>query len=501
MSVPAGTTHTEIAIVGAGFGGIGLALALLRESCREFMILERAGDLGGTWRDNSYPGCACDIPSVLYSFRDEPNPGWTRAFAPRDEIWDYLRGVAERHDIERFVRYGHELTRARFDAGRAVWELETAGGPLTASVLVSAAGPLADPALPELPGLSTFAGTTFHSSRWEHGHPLAGRRVGVIGTGASGIQFVPEIQPEVERLAVFQRTPPWVLPRSNSAIPDSWRRRFARQPWTEALARAIAFSAFEASHVGFGHPAVMKLVEQVGRRHIARGVPDPELRARLTPDYSLGCKRVLFSDRWYPALGAANAEVVSAPIREVVPDGVLDARGEHHALDTLIFATGFRATDPPVAERIHGPDGRTLAEVWDGSPRAHLGITVAGFPNLCFLLGPNTGLANNSVLLMIEAQIDYISKLLRFRAGHGADALVEPTPDAEARFVAEVQRGTDGSVWAAGGCTSWYIDRTGRNSTLWPGTVRQYQRRVREFAPSDYVSRHPTRAAGAAALA
>jgi cation diffusion facilitator CzcD-associated flavoprotein CzcO len=487
----ADTTQTEIAIIGAGFAGVGLALALRREGREDFAILERADALGGTWRDNSYPGCGCDIPSVLYSYRQAPNPDWSRAFAPQPEIRDYLQGVAARHDIERFIRYGHELIRADFDPARGVWELETAGGRLTASVLVSAAGPLADPAIPALPGFESFAGTSFHSSRWKHEHPLAGARVGVIGTGASAIQFVPEIQPQVGHLTLFQRTPPWVLPRANAAIPESWRRRFARHPWTESLARAGVFSMLEATHVGFGHPVVMRGAEWVGRRHIAAGVADPELRARLTPDYRLGCKRVLFSDRWYPALGARNTEVVSAGIREVVADGIVDVGGVHHQLDTIIFGTGFRATDPPVAERIHGGDGCSLADAWDGSPRAHLGITVAGFPNLCFLLGPNTGLGNNSVLLMMEAQIAYVSRLLRFRAQRGAQAMVEPTPAAQAEFVAEVERAMDGSVWAAGGCASWYIDRTGRNSTLWPGTVRRYQRRVAHFDPTDYVTRRP----------
>jgi cation diffusion facilitator CzcD-associated flavoprotein CzcO len=498
-----GTTDVEIAIVGAGFAGLGLALSLLRDGREDFVILERADALGGTWRDNSYPGCGCDIPSVLYCYREEPNPDWTRAFAPQPEIRDYLERVVARHGVERFIRYGHELLEASFDPGRARWTLQTSRGSLTAAVLVSAAGPLADPAIPDLPGLESFAGRRFHSSRWDHDHPLEGRRVGVIGTGASAIQFVPEIQPRVASLTVFQRTPPWVLPRTNLPIPEPWRRRFARRPWTEALARAGVFSLLEATHVGFGHPAVMRAAEWVGRRHIAAGVPDPELRARLVPDYHLGCKRVLFSDRWYPALAAANAEVVSAAIREIVPEGVVDVRGVRHELDTLVFGTGFRATDPPIAERIRGRDGRTLAEIWQGSPRAHLGMTVAGFPNLCLLLGPNTGLGNNSVVLMIEAQVRYLRRLLQFRARSGA-ATVEPTAAAEARFVAEVEKGTDGSVWAAGGCSSWYYDRTGRNSTLWPGTVRQYQRRLARFDPADYIGAPPVpagRAGGEPALA
>jgi cation diffusion facilitator CzcD-associated flavoprotein CzcO len=490
MTIEASTPHTEIAIVGAGLSGLGMAIALRRSGQEDFVVLERAGALGGTWRDNSYPGCACDIPSVLYSYTDEPNPAWTRAYAPAPEIRDYIQDVAERHGAQRFMRYDHELLGADWDPERGVWDLETSQGRRTASVLVSAAGALADPAIPELPGLERFAGTMFHSARWDHDHDLEGRRVAVIGTGASAIQFVPEIQPRVAHLTLLQRTPPWVLPRTNPLIPRVWRQRFGRHPRLQALARSAVFSVMEALHVGFQHPAMMRLAERQARAHIAREVADPALRARLTPDYRLGCKRVLGSDTWYPALTQPNVEVVAGGIREVVADGVIDSAGTHHAVDTIIFGTGFHVTDMPIARRIRGRDGRSLAETWQGSPQAHLGMTVAGFPNLCFLLGPNTGLGHNSVLLMIEAQIAYLGKLLALRASLGGGA-IEPTAQAQAGSVAEVDRGTEGSVWTAGGCLSWYVDANGRNSTLWPGSVRAYQRRLADFAPSDYVCEQP----------
>jgi cation diffusion facilitator CzcD-associated flavoprotein CzcO len=490
MSTDTSSTHTEIAIVGAGLSGLGMAIALRRDGIEDFVVLERAGALGGTWRDNSYPGCACDIPSVLYSYVDEPNPAWTHVYAHQPEIRDYMHGVADRHGVERFMRYDHELLGADWDPELGRWELETTQGRYTAAVLISAAGALADPSIPQLPGLDSFTGTVFHSARWNHDHDLAGRRVAVVGTGASAIQFVPEIQPAVGRLTVFQRTPPWVLPRTNPMIPRVWRQRFARRPRLQAFARGTVFSVMDSLHVGFQHPMAMKLAERLGRAHIARQVPDPELRERLTPDYSLGCKRVLGSDSWYPALSAPNVDVVSAGIREVVADGVIDVGGRHHAVDTIIFGTGFHVTDMPIAQRIRGRAGRSLAEVWQGSPQAHLGMTVAGFPNLCFLLGPNTGLGHNSVLVMIEAQIAYLRKLLALRATSGA-ASVQPIAEAQARSVAEVDRGTEGSVWTAGGCLSWYVDVNGRNSTLWPGSVRAYQRRLAHFEASDYVCEQP----------
>ena len=485
------SAHAEIAIIGAGLSGLGMAKTLRAAGMDDFVVLERASDHGGTWRDNSYPGCACDIPSVLYCYRDEPNPDWTRAYAPQTEIWDYMRGVVARHGLEPFIRYEHELTGATFDEKRDRWEIETRGPAgetqrLTATVLVSGCGALADPAIPALPGLEDFAGTVFHSARWDHGHPLEGRKVAVVGTGASAIQFVPEIQPRVDRLTLFQRTPPWVLPHSNPDIPARWREHLSRRPRLQALARGAVFSAQEALHVAFRHPRLARLAEQQGRANINRAIADPELRARLTPDFRLGCKRILRSNTWYPALAEDNVEVVSAGITGVTADGIVDGRGGEHPADTIIFATGFHVTDPPIAERIRGRGGRLLADVWAGSPRTHLGMSVAGFPNLFFLLGPNTGLGHNSVLVMIEAQIAYVQRLLRHRASVGASA-VEPTAHAQAASVADVDRGTEGTVWTAGGCTSWYLDRTGRNSALWPASVRAYERRLRRFDPGEYV--------------
>jgi cation diffusion facilitator CzcD-associated flavoprotein CzcO len=485
----------HIAIAGAGLSGLGMAMALRQEGIEDFVVLERADDLGGTWRDNSYPGCACDIASVLYSYSDDQNPAWTQAFAGQAEIWAYIQDVARRHDVGPHMRYGHEVVKAVWDEEADRWQIQTTGGEFTAEILISATGALADPSIPDLAGLDRFAGKVFHSARWDHDHDLKGRRVAVIGTGASAIQFVPEIQPEVGHLHVFQRTPPWVLPRGNPAIPRSWRRRLARHPKLMDSARRAVFSVYESFHFAFKHPAVMKIVERRARAHIERQIADPQLRAKLMPDYRLGCKRILGSHTWYPALAQDNVDVVTAGVAQITEDGIVDADGRHHAVDTIIFGTGFHVTDMPFGHRVHGRDGRPLADHWEGSPKAHLGMAVNGYPNLFLLLGPNTGLGHNSVLLMIEAQIAYLMKALRYLREHGLSTL-EPTIEAQAGYVGEVDRGTEGSVWTAGGCLSWYVDETGRNSTLWPGSVRAYQRRLARFEIGDFTTELPHPAPG-----
>ena len=494
-------TPVKIAIVGAGLAGLGMASALREAGIDDFVILEREDDLGGTWRDNTYPGCACDIPSVLYCYAGEPNPDWSHVWAGQAEIRDYIRGVARRHDVDSRVRCGEEVLSAAWVQDRQRWAIETTAGRYHAELVIAATGALVDPAIPALAGLEAFGGRVFHSARWDHDHDLRGRRVAVIGTGASAIQFVPEIQPLVRHLDLFQRTPPWVLPRANPAIPPRWRRRFARHPRALELARGLVFSVQELLHHGFRHPVLMKLAERRALANLERQVADPRLRSRLTPHYRLGCKRVLGSDTWYPALCADNVEVTTSGIARVTEDGIVDRDGRHHPVDTIILATGFQVTDPVISHRVRGRGGELLADAWQGSPKAHLGIAVAGFPNLFLLLGPNTGLGHNSVLLMIEAQIRYLLALLGHRARLGPAAL-EPTVAAQAGYVEQLDAAARETVWATGGCSSWYMDRTGRNSALWPGSVRAYQRRLARFDPADYLTELPRALAEpAAALA
>ena len=376
------------------------------------------------------------------------------------------------------LRFGAELEHAAWDGRR--WHLVTARGALTADVLVSATGGLSEPALPSLPGLETFAGTSFHSAAWDHAHDLRGRRVAVVGTGASAVQFVPEIQPQVEHLTVFQRTAPWVLPRRDRAITDLERTLFRRVPVAQRLARLGTYWLRESWILGFAvDQRVMALGEFEARRHLRAQVPDAARRDALTPAYRLGCKRVLLSNTYYPAVSAPNARVVTTGIREVVPRGVVTEDGSLHEADTMIFGTGFMVTDPPVAHRLVGADGRTLAQHWaERGMQALHGLTVSGFPNLFFLVGPNTGLGHTSIIVVIEAQVQH---LLAALDAMDAGGLASIEPLAEAAYNARVQQDLQGTVWNAGGCSSWYLDARGRNTTLWPTFTFRFSRQLSEF--------------------
>ena len=414
--------HVRVAIVGAGFSGLGMAIRLKQRGIDDFVVLERASELGGTWRDNDYPGCCCDIPSHVYSYSFELNPRWTRGFAPQGEIKDYLKRTVQKHGVEPHLRYDHEVREAAFDQAAQRWNIDTAAGPYTAQILVAAAGPLSDPTTPDIPGLDTFEGKAFHSARWDHDHDLRGERVGVIGTGASAIQFVPSIQPDVEKMHVFQRTPPWVVPRFDHQItkPEHWALRWI--PFAPAIVRWVLFWMMEIRVAGFRHPRVMKVADRIARWHLGRQVQDEELRRKLTPDYTMGCKRILISDDYYPSLTEDNVEVVTSGIAEVRPRSIVTKDGVEREVDTIIFGTGFHVTDPPIAERLRGRDGRTLAEHWDSSMQAYLGSVVNGFPNLLFMLGPNTGLGHNSMIFMVESQLNYALDALRVLDERGAAA-------------------------------------------------------------------------------
>ncbi len=482
----------RIAIVGSGFSGLGLAIRLLQRGERDFVVLERAEEVGGTWRDNSYPGCTCDVPSRLYSFSFAPNPGWTHTYAGQEEILAYLKSLVDRYDVRPFLRCGSELLDARWDEATSTWRLETSRGALTAAVLVAATGPLADPAVPSLPGLNSFEGNAFHSARWKHDVDLRDKRIGVVGTGASAIQFVPEIVPDADHVVVFQRTAPWVLPRSNPRVSRRRQRVHARFPAVGRVARALRYGTAEAVVVGMrGHSRVFAPLEKQGRSLLARQVPDAELRRRLTPRFAIGCKRILFSDKWYPTLVRPDVTVVSSAIEAVEPGGIRTADGVVHPLDVLIFGTGFRVTDMPIGARVRGIGGRSLDEQWQGSPQAYKGTTVAGFPNFFLLVGPNTGLGHNSLVYMIESQLAYVLGALEYLRESGT-AAVQVRGEAQASYNADVQKRMRGTVWTTGGCTSWYLDRNGRNSTLWPDFSFRFRRELRAFDPEVYESCGPS---------
>jgi cation diffusion facilitator CzcD-associated flavoprotein CzcO len=376
------TTHTRIAIVGAGFSGLGMGIRLKQAGIHDFVVLERADDLGGTWRDNDYPGICCDVPSHVYSYSFQLNPFWTRGFAPQWEILAYLRHTAFKYAVPPHIRYHHEVLEASWDEDAQRWNIETTRGPFTADVLVCAAGPLSDPTVPDVPGLSDFEGKMFHSAQWDYEHDLSGERVGVIGTGASAIQFVPQIQPQVGQMYLFQRTPPWVIPRLDHQItwPEHWLLRWI--PFAPALVRAVLYWTLESRVAGFRNPRLMKIANRVAQWHLRRQVADPGLREKLTPDYTIGCKRILISDDYYPSLTQPNVEVVTSGLNEVRKSSVVTGDGRELEVDTIIFGTGFHVTDPPIAQRVRGRGGRSLAEAWTPSMQAYLGTTVAGFPNL-----------------------------------------------------------------------------------------------------------------------
>ncbi|MHB8341589.1 MAG: flavin-containing monooxygenase, partial [Mycobacteriales bacterium] len=468
MTIP---THAETAIIGSGFAGLAAAIRLA-EAGRDYVVLERAGDVGGTWRDNSYPGCACDVPSHLYSFSFAPNPDWTRSFSPQQEIQDYLRRTARQFGVLPRTHFHAEVREAYWDDSVQLWQIHTARGNLSARFLIVAVGPLSEPSRPGLPGLDGFRGTAFHSATWRHDHDLTGEEVAVIGTGASAIQFVPQIQPLAGSVTIFQRTAPWVLPRRDRAIRPAERWLYRRFPLAQRAARSAIYWGRESWILGFSvRPRMMALAEKQGLRYLARGIPDPDLRAKLTPHFRLGCKRVLLSNDYYPALRQPNVTVVTDPILEVTERGVVSAdpagsRTEHR-VDTIIFGTGFHVTDPPIAERLRGRDGRTLAEHWQDGMSALHGLTVAGFPNMFFLVGPNTGLGHTSIVFMIEVQVRYILDALAQLADRSL-AVLEPRPEVQHAYNAELQTRLARTVWNVGGCASWYLDPQGRNTTVWP---------------------------------
>jgi cation diffusion facilitator CzcD-associated flavoprotein CzcO len=490
-----------VAIIGSGFGGIGMAASLRRAGITDVVLLERAADLGGTWRDNSYPGAACDVPSHLYCFSFAPNPGWSRSFSPQPEIRAYLRRVAAAAQVTGKIRFGQEVTGARWDPAAGVWRIATTDSTLTARFLISAAGPLSDPLTPGIPGLDGYTGTVFHSAAWNHGHDLAGRDVAVIGTGASAIQLVPRIQPLAARLTVFQRTPPWIMPRRDRQISPLEHWLFRRAPASQRIARWSIYWGREAYALGFvKHPAIMRAAEAVARRHLRRQVADPDLLARLTPSYRMGCKRVLLSNDYYPALAQPNVSLVTDGIKEIRETSVLTSDGTEHHADTLIFATGFHVSDFPVAHRIFGADGVSLASRWSaGAARtAFRGTTTAGFPNLFVLTGPNTGLGHSSQVFMIEAQIRYVRGALVHARRHGADR-IEVLAGAQAAYGRVVQRKMRRTVWLTGGCRSWYLDADGRNVALWPDFTWVYAWQTRRFDPANYdLAGSLTAGAGAA---
>ncbi|WP_345672223.1 flavin-containing monooxygenase [Streptomyces similanensis] len=479
--------HVRVAVIGSGFGGLGAAVRLRREGITDFVVLERADSVGGTWRDNSYPGCACDVPSHLYSFSFAPHPDWPRTFSGQQHIRAYLEHVADTFRLRPHLRLNSEVKKMTWDTELLRWDIETTGGDYSADVVVSATGPLSDPKVPDIPGLDTFPGKVFHSARWDHDYDLAGKRVAMIGTGASAIQIVPAIQPEVGRLTLFQRTPAWVMPRIDRPISGVERALHRALPLTTQLRRGLLWGIRELQVQAFTkHPNELGFVEQLAKRNMARAVKDPELRAKLTPDYRIGCKRILLSSTYYPALARDNVDVVASGLSEVRGSTVVAADGTETEVDAIIFGTGFRVTDMPISERVVGADGRTLAETWKTGMAALRGAAAAGFPNWMTIIGPNTGLGNSSMILMIESQLNYMADYLRQLDVLGGRVALDARPSAVNAWNRKVQERMERTVWNTGGCTSWYLDASGRNTTIWPGTTTEFRRATRRVDLAEY---------------
>lgn len=472
----------DVIVVGGGFAGLGAAIRLTQAGHDDVVVLERGDEVGGTWRDNTYPGAACDVPSQLYSYSFAPNPNWSRSFSPQPEIQEYIRSVARHHRVEDRFRFGTEMLRAEWDEARTRWVVTTTDGTWTARILVPALGALCEPRLPDIEGIDTFRGEVFHSARWNHDAELTGRRVAVIGTGASAIQIVPELAEQVAHLDVYQRTAPWVLPRGDRAYRRLERLAFAHVPGVQRLARAGVYWSREAIGLALTYrPGLLRVLEQAGRVNIARGITDPALRRAVTPDYRLGCKRMLLSNDWYPALQRDNVELVTDPIARVTETGVVTADGVEHPVDALVVCTGFHVTDSPAFERIVGPAGVSLGQLWqDKGQSAYKGSAVAGFPNLLLLVGPNTGQGHTSMVFVIESQLNYLTDALDRIDAAGVQRF-EVRPEVQDRYNRDLQNRMRHSVWLTGGCSSWYLDDHGRNTTLWPGSTWAFHNLTRQF--------------------
>jgi len=476
----------KVVIVGAGFGGIGAAIELRRHGFSDITILERAADLGGTWFHNTYPGAACDVPSHLYSYSYATRRDWSRLCSPQQEILDYLHGVARDHDVARHVTTDTEVEGCRWDDAERRWTVtSTDGRTWEADAVIVATGQLHGPAYPRIPGVDSFAGTSFHSAEWDHAADLGGKRVAVVGTGASAVQFMPEIAKEAGHVTVFQRSGNWFLPRKNHAYPKPIKALIEHVPGLQALRRRFLF------HYGESLTAMIRNPRTLGRLGKARAhvfmrwqLRDPEVRRKAWPDYTFGCKRILFSSHWLPALQRPNVELVTDAVTGITPAGVVTADGLEREVDVLIWGTGFKTTDFMFPMEIVGASGRTLREEWADGAHAHLGMTIPGFPSLFVMYGPNTNTSGGSIIVYLEAQAAYIRQALQLVRSRVA-AAIDVRPEVEAASDRAVQARFEGTAWTQ--CDSWYRDESGRIVANWPGYMREFLEQTRTLDPAEFT--------------
>jgi cation diffusion facilitator CzcD-associated flavoprotein CzcO len=474
----------DVAVIGSGFGGLGAAIALRKRGITKIALFERAGELGGTWRDNRYPGCRCDVASALYSFSFVPNPKWTNTYSYQREIWQYLSDVADQYRLRALIKFDHDVSAISFDPAARLWRISTNHGDFEAKCVILATGGLSEPRLPEIAGLSTFVGTIMHTALWDESVYLAGKRVGVIGTGASSIQVVPQLAPIVEQLEVFQRTPSWILPHLGRPVRERTKRLFSLLPFSQRLVRAKVYWRNELTVLGFvKDPRRMIRAETMSSEHLARQIDDPVLRAHFTPTYRLGCKRVLISNDFYPAFNRNNVSLVTDSIQSIEPTGVRTSDGVLHQLDVIIAATGFYVTDNPTSKMVHGKGDVALADAFGGALANYNGTAFPGFPNFFMLGGPNTALGHSSIIFMHESQLRYATKAIR--TALGTDALVEPRVSAAEHWTARLRTKLPTTVWGTG-CSSWYLNAQGTNTTIWPDFTFTFQRATRRFDSRDH---------------
>ncbi len=473
-------------MVGAGFGGVGAAVMLSRAGYRDVTVFERGERVGGVWNHNTYPGAACDVPSHLYEFSFEPNPRWSRRYAPQAEIQGYLEDVARRHGVLERIRVNAEVTRACWDEDRAKWLLETGDGPHEADVLITACGQLSVPKMPSIPGLESFDGPAFHTAQWRHDVDLTGQRVAVIGTGCSAIQTVPAIQPIAGHIDIYQRSPGWTIPKMDFPYSERTRQLFERFPALQRLDRMAIFAFMELGALGMTSQSwLLGPFRALARRQITQAIEDERLRAAVTPTDEIGCKRLMLTDEWYPTLTRPNVELVTDPIAEITPRGVLMADGSERPADVLVLATGFQTHGFVAPMEIVGSAGRTLAEEWAGVPHAYLGVSVPGFPNMFLLYGPNTNGGTGSVIYVLEAGVNHVIAALE-ELERARSRQIEVTRRAAAEFDREVRAALADTVWHTG-CTNWYVDENGNDASQWPWLWSAYRRRTARLQPGAYA--------------